>query len=154
METLVEDENKNLIPVVENYMKGKKDYSIRNLSLSESEIEIFKKVRAINKEYNYIDNDYIFCDKNGRMNTRKLDSRLRYISEKAGFEKAKSSHDIRRTVATELFINGVELELIRGFLGHRDIKTTKEYIYDFDREEKESQILINGRLGLNGLKTS
>lgn len=30
-------------------------------------------------------------------------------------------HDIRRTVASEMYKNGVNIEVIRDFLGHSDI---------------------------------
>lgn len=49
----------------------------------------------------------------------------------------KSAHDIRRTVASELFNNGVPVEIIRNYLGHSDIKTTWGYILD---KEKDPEI--------------
>ena len=57
-----------------------------------------------------------------------LDNTLRELCKEAGIPE-KSFHDIRRTVASELFANGRTLEEIRKFLGHKDITTTQGYIY-------------------------
>ncbi|WP_408609330.1 tyrosine-type recombinase/integrase [Anaerosporobacter faecicola] len=53
----------------------------------------------------------------------------------------KSAHDIRRTVASEMNVKGVPLEIIRGYLGHSDIKTTQGYIIN-NREKQETNHLI------------
>lgn len=54
----------------------------------------------------------------------------------------KSAHDIRRTVASELFNNGVPVEIIRNYLGHSDIKTTWGYILDNHRKEETAKMIL------------
>lgn len=54
----------------------------------------------------------------------------------AGIE-IKSSHDIRRTVASEMFNNKIPVEMIRAYMGHSDIKTTYGYILN-NRGQKET----------------
>jgi hypothetical protein len=49
-----------------------------------------------------------------------------------GITPAKSSHDIRRTVATTLYRMGVPIGDIQRFLGHSDEKTTMGYIVDYE----------------------
>ena len=151
METHVEDENGKLHAVIVNYMKGRKEHSLRPLGLSDYELDIFNKIRSINEKYGYKDNDYIFCDKKGRMSPSKIDKKIRDFCENCKIIPPKSAHDIRRTVATELYYNGVDLELIRKFLGHEDIASTEGYIYDFEKKKKDNKVLIKGRVGLIGL---
>lgn len=63
----------------------------------------------------------------------------------------KSYHDIRRTVASEMYMNGCTLEEIRKFMGHRDIKTTQGYIYNLKRQSAYHK-LIHDSLKDNELK--
>ena len=60
-------------------------------------------------------------------------------------------HDICRTVASEMYKNGVNIEGIRDFLGHSDIQTTFDYIYDCDSEETTKKIIINSLNDNNAL---
>lgn len=66
----------------------------------------------------------------------------------------KSAHDIRRTVASEMFNNGVPVEIIRNFLGHSDIKTTYGYILDNKKKENTCRMIHNALSSMNGLKIS
>ena len=70
---------------------------------------------------------------------RAIDNRLRKFCRKAGIVPAKSSHDVRRTVATQLYHNTHDIELVRKFLGHSDVKTTWEYIVDINAEEEDRE---------------
>lgn len=78
----------------------------------------------VNKGYGYFKQDFIFCDEKGRTKIREIDNRIRKHCNKADIE-VKSAHDFRRTVASELFNNGVPVEIIRNYLGHSDIKKKK-----------------------------
>ena len=60
------------------------------------------------------------------------DNTLRDLCDEAGIPQ-KSFHDIRRTVASELHEQGMVLEDIRVFMGHKDIVTTQGYIYSRTR---------------------
>ena len=68
----------------------------------------------------------------------------------AGIE-IKSAHDIRRTVASEMYANGVSVEIIRYFLGHSDIKTTYGYILDNKKKEDRNQLIHNSLLSMRGM---
>ena len=133
------------------YTKKKSPYGDRFLPLGEYEIELFQKVREVNEEYGYSDKDFVFCDENGRTNIRSIDNLIRKVCNMAGIEE-KSAHDIRRTVASELFGKGVSVEIIRDYLGHADIKTTFSYILDCNGKEKRNQQLLNALEDMNGLK--
>lgn len=73
-----------------------------------------------------------------------LDNTLRELCKEAGIPE-KSFHDIRRTVASELFANGRTLEEIRKFLGHKDITTTQGYIYSLDKDSEYGKANVNSQ---------
>jgi len=137
--------------LVVEYTKRKSPYGDRFLPLSDYEKQIFAKVKSINNFYGY-DSDFIFCDENGRTNIRSIDNRIRKCCKRAGIE-VKSAHDIRRTVASEMFNNGVPVEIIRNFLGHSDIKTTYGYILDNKKKEDTCRMIHLALDSMNGLKT-
>lgn len=137
---------------VVEYTKKKSPYGDRFLPIGDYERDLFAKVRAINKAYGY-DSEFIFCDENGRTNIRSIDNRIRKCCKRADIE-VKSAHDIRRTVASEMFNNGVPVEIIRNFLGHSDIKTTYGYILDNKKKEDTCRMIYNALRSMNGLKIS
>ena len=63
----------------------------------------------------------------------------------------KSAHDIRRTVATQLYRNTHDIELVRKFLGHSDVQTSWGYIVDIDaeKEDREKTVEALKDFGLN-----
>lgn len=135
---------------IAEYTKKKSRYGDRFLPISDYELQIFKKVRSINEESNYKEDDYIFCDIDGRTKIREIDNRIRALCDKAGIPQ-KSAHDIRRTVASEMYSEGVDVEIIRDFLGHSDIRTTWGYILNNKGKAQTHRIITNSLSGLNGL---
>ena len=88
--------------------------------------------------YGFRDEDFLFLGEKGRrIHIRAVDNRIRKLCKRAGIEPAKSAHDIRRTVATRLYRNTHDIELVRKFLGHSDVQTTWGYIVDIDAEEED-----------------
>lgn len=152
-ETLKEDASGNLKPIVVNHTKKKSHYGDRFLPLGDYELSLLKKVLEINARNHYKEKDYIFVDAEGRTKIREIDNRIRKLCKKANIE-IKSAHDIRRTVASEMFANGISVEIIRDFLGHSDIKTTWGYIYDGNSKEKTNQLIRSSLKKMNGCKIS
>ena len=135
--------------VVVEHVKLKSEFGDRYLPLSDYDIQIFELIKKFNEEHKY-NSDYIFCNEKGRMTSRQLDNYLRTMCNNANI-KEKSMHDIRRTVASEMYKNNVNIEVIRDFLGHSDIQTTFDYIYDCDSEETTKKIIINSLNDNNAL---
>lgn len=151
METLDIDCNNNMRPKVVDYTKKKSPYGNRFLPISDYEIQIIKSVEQVNIQYGYFDEDFIFCDSEGRTKIREIDNRIRKLCYKAEIP-VKSAHDIRRTVASEMFNNNVPVEIIRNYLGHSDIKTTWGYILDNHTKEETAKIITKSLNNLCGLK--
>lgn len=151
MESLGELPNKKLRSCIVEYTKKKSVSGDRFIYLSEYEMTLLGAVRSINERNGYREEDFIFCDENGRTNIRSLDNLIRKCCRKAGIEE-KSAHDIRRTVASEMFSNGVPVEVIREYLGHSDIKTTYGYILNNKTKLETQRMIIASLENLNGLK--
>ena len=134
--------------VIVDYTKKKSPAGDRYLPLIYYEINL--PARQINKEAGYCDDDFIFCDEEGRTTSREIDNCIRAQCNPAEIE-VKSAHDIRRTVASEMDRNGVPIKMIRWFLGHIDIATTRGYILNNQGKEKTKQIVIESLSGMNGI---
>ena len=126
-----------------------KTYEMRKLPLSEYELNIFERIKELNKSYD-ADEDYIFINEDGRRWQRGIDNTLRVLCREANIPE-KSFHDIRRTVASEMYENGRTLEEIRDYLGHRDIMTTQGYIYRLKRQSEYASA-VHESLKANELK--
>ena len=119
MQTMGDNGQGRLCECIAEYTKKKSPYGDRFLPLSDYEMDIFKTVRMINDSNGYKEDDFIFCDENGRTKERALDNLIRKCCNKAGIE-VKSAHDIRRTVASEMFNNNAfPLTLVRARDGDR-----------------------------------
>lgn len=154
METQDEDDVGKMRSVVVPYTKKKSIYGDRFLPLSEYELDIFRKVKAINEENHYKDGNFVFCDEYGRTRIREIDNRIRKLCSQAGITPVKSAHDIRRTVATQMYMQGIPIRIIQEFLGHSDTKTTWGYIVNNQEKEVLHSRIRNALTNLNGLNQS
>ena len=150
MESKDYNSNGELRITVVDHTKKKSSDGDRFLPIGEYEKAIFNRVKEISEQYNFKEQEYVFCDENGRTKIRAIDNLIRKLCGKCGIE-AKSSHDIRRTVASELNAQGVNVEMIRAYLGHSDVKTTFGYIYNNRSKEETNNLLLNSLSKMNGL---
>lgn len=74
------------------------------------------------------------------MNSRQVACRLERYCIHIGLDCVKSSHAIRRTVASLLSIN-LPIDEIRRILGHSDERTTFSYIFNPYSEEKTEDMI-------------
>ena len=151
METIREDSTGKLIPMIEEYTKKKSPYGDRFLPLSQYEISLFETVEKVNEDNGFHDDDFVFCDTVGRTKIREIDNRIRKLCNRADID-VKSAHDIRRTVASEMFNNSVPVQIISNYLGDADVKTTWGYILDNHKKEETARIIIDSLNSLSGFK--
>jgi len=52
-----------------------------------------------------------------------------YAKDKAGLNKGRGIHTLRHCFATHLLMQGVDIQLIKEFLGHKSIETTLVYLH-------------------------
>ncbi len=51
-------------------------------------------------------------------------------------------HSLRHTAATQLLVNGLDLQTVAGRLGHRDIETTKFYLHCLDEIDQTAAEIV------------
>lgn len=140
METRTEDSDGFIRKTIVEHTKKNSPHGDRFVPIDDYSLEMFECIRKINETYGFKEDDFIFCGKSGRIGIRAVDNRIRKLCNRAGI-KEKSAHDIRRTVASELYNKGVNVEIIRGLLGHSDTKTTYGYIYNVEGAERTKKLI-------------
>jgi len=80
------------------------------------------------------DTNAVFVKADGlRITRRAVSDMLMSLSRRAGV-KHTTSHMLRKTCATELMNNGMDIESVQALLGHQHISTTQDYLAtDIDR---------------------
>lgn len=114
----------------------------RWLPLTEQAKRIIKRIEAINEEYGHQYKDFLFV-KDGRCLTPDaVDTQIKRGCEYIGIP-VKTMHKIRKTYASTLLHNGVNLSIVKDMLGHADESTTlKHYIYNIeDSTETDNKVL-------------
>jgi integrase/recombinase XerD len=70
------------------------------------------------------------CNNAGRrMLGDKHNKTVKALVEKAGIEKEISLHSLRHSIATHLLENGMGVEYVRDFLGHKHLESTQIYTH-------------------------
>jgi integrase len=113
------------------YVKHDISSGYRTIPLSKKAKKILEEVKKLSP-----DSKYLFTQSNGkRMTSRSFNYWLEKYCREAGVP-FKSSHCIRRTFASRLYAEAMPLEEISVYMGHKDIETTKGYIYNYIEIEK------------------
>lgn len=143
IQRMEQEDNEGHREIVE-HTKKKSTSGYRDIGIGEEGIALINQILAINEKYNLSDEDFLFLGEKGkRIHIRAIDNRIRKLCKRAGITPAKSAHDIRRTVATTLYRNTHDIELVRKKLGHSDVQTTWEYIVLVDKEEEDNQRVVD-----------
>lgn len=109
-----------------------KEYRRRTIKLNDEAIMILKRLKekqardAVKDTWNN-DQDFVFANSLGNhfvMET--VDRHFKKVTDKAGIPDA-SLHTLRHTFATRLYEATGNIELVREYLGHKDIATTMRY---------------------------
>jgi len=77
-----------------------------------------------------------------RMSYQSVEQLFRELRARIGIKKHMTPHTLRRTFATHLLKNGVNLREIQALLGHSDLNTTAKYLR-LDASELRRQILLH-----------
>lgn len=114
----------------------------RWLPLTNRAKKIIKRIEAVNEEYGHRYKDFLFV-KDGRcLIPDAVDAQIKRGCEHIGIP-VKTMHKIRKTYASTLLHNGVNLSIVKDMLGHADESTTlKHYIYNIeDSTETDNKVL-------------
>lgn len=103
-------------------IKGNKDSGFREIPLTAKAMEIIRKIQSL-----YPDNEYLFMHDGRQLRGDAFNRELRKVCNALQI-KYRSSHQIRFTVATMLYENGIPITQLSHLLGHSDTNTTWHYI--------------------------
>lgn len=124
-----------------------KKNSNRIIDLSDEAILIAKEAIRVQKELS-IKSDYLFADDNGEHIIRqRINDCLRFYCKKVSLAP-KSSHKQRKTVLSNMFLHGFDLDEVMQIAGHRQKETClKYYIFSTqlksNRQQKMSKALAS-----------
>jgi integrase len=122
----------------EYYIGEPKNGKHREFPLSDELKDLFKRIKAVQKKHGIV-NEYVFADKNGRVNSHTISCAMNRRCEDAGIDK-KSIHAIRRTVSSHLRTS-LPIATVCAMLGHTEETNTKHYSYDVESVENKLKSL-------------
>ena len=103
-------------------IKGNKKSGFRDIPLTVKARAVIDKILTL-----YPDNEYLLMLNGKQLRCDSFNRRLKQTCETLGI-RYRSSHQIRFTVATMLYQNGVPITQLSFLLGHSDTNTTWHYI--------------------------
>jgi len=119
------DFNKGLL-----YVKPSKNYQSRYVPMSQKVITDLKEYQDFAREVINPNSNYLLVGKtSSQVNGQFLNSRLKVLMNKANITKKASLHSLRHSIATHLLQQGMELEYIGDFLGHKRLDSTQIYTH-------------------------
>ncbi len=90
--------------------------------------ECVDAIQSYLKTDHNFDTNVVFIKSDGqRLTRRAVSDMILSLSRRAGV-KHTTSHTLRRSCATFLMNNGVDLELVKSLLGHQNLGTTQTYL--------------------------
>lgn len=122
----------------EERIKGNQATGFRKIPLTDKALAIIEKTHRF-----YPDNEYLFMKDGKQLIPNTFNEELQRICKTLGI-KYRSSHQIRFTVATLLYDEGVSITKISSLLGHADTATTWHYI----RKNNPDEATINAMKAL------
>lgn len=132
---------------VANYTKS--EDGDRWLPLTKEAIRIIKRVEMINEEYGYKYEDFLFVKDGSCISPDALDAQVKRGCEYIGIP-VKTMHKIRKTYASTLLHNGVNISIVKDMLGHADESTTlKHYIYNIEDDFETDNMVLAALEGDN-----
>ena len=125
-----------------------KKNSNRIIDLSDEAVAIINRILLLHDELN-ISSDFLFPDENGNHSIRqRYNECLEYYCKQLDLD-CKSSHKVRKTVLSNLFANGFDIEEVMKIAGHRNKVTTfKYYLFSVNRK-KDRRKRMNAALSSN-----
>lgn len=122
----------------EERIKGNQSTGFRQIPLTDKALTIVEKAHRL-----YPDNEYLFMRDGRQLIPNTFNEELQRVCDALGI-KYRSSHQIRFTVATLLYEQGVSITKISYLLGHADTATTWLYI----RKNNPDEATINAMKAL------
>jgi integrase len=123
------------------FVKLKSDSSVRTLELDEETLEALRVHKVKQSELRlksgseWKNNDLLFPGTHGQPSGSGTDHHQWHAALAVAGLRLKRLHDARHTAATLLFDQGIDIEVIRRFMGHASVTlTSKTYVHHSARQ--------------------
>lgn len=114
------------------YVKPSKNYQSRYVPMSEQVIRNLQEYQVYAREKINANSPYLLVGiRAEKTNGQYLNRRLKFLMEQVpllGEKKGASLHSLRHSIATHLLQQGMEIEYIARFLGHKSLLATQHYV--------------------------
>ena len=135
------------------FLRGKdawirvRQYKMWNEKIVPIPMALYEIMRAYIKKNQLQPNAYIFSARNGGpYRTGTFRKQMKEICRKCGIFYPFQTHDYRHTVATIFYQNGVSIQAVRDYLGHKTEDMTKQYLDIIPMQmEKKNEAYFKGR---------
>jgi integrase len=118
-----------------DHVKGYAEQGYRYIPLTPKAQEILERVKLQNP-----DGKYIFMRNGRQIYTARFNEHLVKYCNEIGIEP-RTSHKIRFTVASLLYLNGMPLQDLQRLLGHTSLQMTLHYIRNVTNTETASNLM-------------
>jgi site-specific recombinase XerD len=111
------------------YVKPSKNYHSRYVPMSKRVMKDLQEYEKYARKVINPDSDYLLVGKAKEQTYGcHLNKRLKRLIRLAGIEKRATLHSLRHSIATHLLQQGMDLEYIGRFLGHKSLDATQVYV--------------------------
>ena len=101
----------------------------RQVPMNESVTTIFKSYLNQRNELK-IENEFLLIGQRGKLKSvNSIETILKVITKNSGLQKRIYPHLLRHSIATHLLENGMPLEKVSQFLGHKSLGSTQRYTH-------------------------
>ena len=118
----------------EYYIGEPKNKKHREFPMSDEIRDLFKRIKSVQKRHGIV-NEFVFADKDGRVNSHTISCAMNRRCTDAGID-TKSIHAIRRTVSSHLRTT-LPIATVCAMLGHTEETNTRHYSYDVESLENK-----------------
>lgn len=137
----------------ERYISDTKNSKIRTFPITNEIRKLLMKVKNYEISNGWY-GEYVFQDSEGRVNAQKIGCCARHKSENLP-SGTKCIHAIRRTVNSNMKMNGINTAVASQLLGHSERVNEANYTYDvIDKAEKMRIVALATQIGMQSLHTS
>lgn len=124
----------------EYYISTTKNDKIRVIPLTPEMEDVFLRVKKVEMMNGFLE-EFVFCDRNGRIHARTISDCVRNRTMSKEFEHTKSIHAIRRTLNSNLRCSGVSATVAASILGHTEKVNEENYTYDVSNMDYKTSII-------------
>lgn len=131
----------------EHYISTTKNNKVRIIPLTEEMVDVLNRTKRLEMQNGWV-GEYVFMNQNGRVHAGTISDSVRNNTMSEEFSSTKSIHAIRRTLNSNMKMNGVSPTVAATLLGHTVRVNNENYTYDtMDVQTKYDIMQTAGKIG-------